>query len=49
MEVDLKTIFDPIGNVFGLAEKGIGLVGFYGNSQPEGWLLDGALGVVAGL
>ena len=49
LEADLKTIIDPVGNVFGLAEKGSLLIGSHTDSQPEGGWLDGALGVVAGL
>ncbi|WP_406647592.1 hydantoinase/carbamoylase family amidase [Aliisedimentitalea scapharcae] len=41
--------FDPLGNLFGLAEGRSLLVGSHSDSQPEGGWLDGALGVIAGL
>lgn len=41
--------FDPVGNLFGLAEGCSILVGSHSDSQPEGGWLDGALGVIAGL
>ena len=46
---DLKAIFDPVGNLFGLSKKGSLLLGSHTDSQPEGGWLDGVLGVVAGL
>ena len=48
-EAGLKTHFDPIGNLFGLAGDKSLLIGSHSDSQPEGGWLDGALGVVAGL
>lgn len=45
----LKPHFDPVGNLFGLAEGPSLLVGSHSDSQPEGGWLDGALGVIAGL
>lgn len=41
--------FDPVGNLFGLADGPSLLVGSHSDSQPEGGWLDGALGVCAGL
>ncbi|UWQ93233.1 hydantoinase/carbamoylase family amidase [Rhodobacteraceae bacterium M382] len=41
--------FDPLGNLFGLAEGRSLLVGSHSDSQPEGGWLDGALGVISGL
>ena len=41
--------FDPVGNLFGLAEGPSLLLGSHSDSQPEGGWLDGALGVVAAL
>ncbi|HKL54674.1 MAG TPA: hydantoinase/carbamoylase family amidase [Roseovarius sp.] len=41
--------FDPVGNLFGLAEGKSLLIGSHSDSQPEGGWLDGALGVIAGL
>jgi N-carbamoyl-L-amino-acid hydrolase len=45
----LRPHFDPVGNLFGLAEGPSLLVGSHSDSQPEGGWLDGALGVIAGL
>jgi N-carbamoyl-L-amino-acid hydrolase len=45
----LQPHFDPLGNLFGLAEGPSLLIGSHSDSQPEGGWLDGALGVVAGL
>lgn len=45
----LVPVFDPVGNLFGLAPGRGLLVGSHSDSQPEGGWLDGALGVVAGL
>lgn len=41
--------FDPVGNLFGLAEGASLLMGSHSDSQPEGGWLDGALGVIAAL
>ncbi|WP_424831739.1 Zn-dependent hydrolase [Ruegeria sp.] len=41
--------FDPVGNLFGLAEGTSLLMGSHSDSQPEGGWLDGALGVIAAL
>lgn len=41
--------FDPVGNLFGLAEGKSLLMGSHSDSQPEGGWLDGALGVIAAL
>lgn len=47
--IGLEARFDPVGNLFGLAQdKGL-LLGSHTDSQPEGGWLDGALGVMAGL
>lgn len=48
-EAGLTPHFDPVGNLFGLAEGPSLLVGSHSDTQPEGGWLDGALGVVAGL
>ena len=48
-EVGLTPHFDPVGNLFGLAEGPSLLLGSHSDSQPEGGWLDGALGVVAAL
>ena len=45
----LEARFDPVGNLFGLAEGESLLIGSHSDSQREGGWLDGALGVVAGL
>ncbi|RVV98193.1 Zn-dependent hydrolase [Mesobaculum littorinae] len=49
-EAGLAPWFDPVGNLFGLAdaERGM-LLGSHSDTQPEGGWLDGALGVIAGL
>ena len=41
-EVGLEVRFDPVGNLFGLGERGL-LLGSHSDSQPEGGWLDGAL------
>lgn len=41
--------FDPVGNLFGLADGPSLLMGSHSDSQPEGGWLDGALGVIAAL
>lgn len=41
--------FDPVGNLWGLAEGPSLLLGSHSDSQPEGGWLDGALGVVMAL
>lgn len=45
----LRVHFDPVGNLFGLADEPSILLGSHTDSQPEGGWLDGALGVIAGL
>jgi N-carbamoyl-L-amino-acid hydrolase len=48
-EAGLTPQFDPVGNLFGLAEGPSLLMGSHSDSQPEGGWLDGALGVIAAL
>ncbi|WP_299650091.1 hydantoinase/carbamoylase family amidase [uncultured Tateyamaria sp.] len=48
-EAGLTPRFDPMGNLFGLAEGPSLLLGSHSDSQPQGGWLDGALGVVAAL
>lgn len=48
-EAGLRVHFDPVGNLFGLADGPSILLGSHSDSQPEGGWLDGALGVIAGL
>lgn len=48
-EAGLNVRFDPMGNLFGLAEGPSLLLGSHSDSQPEGGWLDGALGVIAAL
>ncbi len=48
-EAGLAVRYDPMGNLFGLAEGPSLLLGSHSDSQPEGGWLDGALGVVAAL
>ncbi|UYV37650.1 hydantoinase/carbamoylase family amidase [Rhodobacteraceae bacterium D3-12] len=48
-EAGLVTHYDPMGNLFGLAEGKSILMGSHTDSQPEGGWLDGALGVIAAL
>lgn len=48
-EAGLRVQFDPVGNLFGLAERPSLLLGSHTDSQPEGGWLDGALGVIAAL
>lgn len=48
-EAGLRTHYDPMGNLFGLAEGDSLLMGSHSDSQPEGGWLDGALGVIAAL
>ncbi len=48
-EAGLTPHFDPVGNLFGLAEGQSLLMGSHSDSQPEGGWLDGALGVIAAL
>ncbi|MBV0913737.1 hydantoinase/carbamoylase family amidase [Anianabacter salinae] len=45
----LSPVFDPVGNLFGLAGGKSLLMGSHSDSQPEGGWLDGALGVIAAL
>ncbi len=49
VEAGLTPHFDPVGNLFGLAEGQSLLMGSHSDSQPEGGWLDGALGVIAAL
>ena len=49
-DAGLTPRFDGMGNLFGLAGDGPGLLlGSHSDSQPEGGWLDGALGVIAAL
>lgn len=48
-EAGLTPHFDPVGNLFGLAEGPSLLLGSHSDTQPEGGWLDGALGVIAAL
>ncbi|KIN72775.1 Zn-dependent hydrolase [Sulfitobacter guttiformis] len=48
-DAGLRVHFDPVGNLFGLAEGPSILLGSHTDSQPEGGWLDGSLGVIAGL
>ena len=49
-DAGLTPHFDAMGNLFGLAGDGPGLLlGSHSDSQPEGGWLDGALGVIAAL
>lgn len=48
-QAGLSAHFDPVGNLFGLAEGASLLMGSHSDSQPEGGWLDGALGVIAAL
>ncbi|TMV04979.1 Zn-dependent hydrolase [Ruegeria sediminis] len=48
-DAGLQVRFDPVGNLFGLAEGPSLLMGSHSDSQPEGGWLDGALGVIAAL
>ncbi len=48
-EAGLTPHFDPVGNLFGLAQGPSLLMGSHSDSQPEGGWLDGALGVIAAL
>lgn len=48
-EAGLAVHFDPVGNLFGLAEGPSLLLGSHSDTQPEGGWLDGALGVIAAL
>ncbi len=48
-EAGLTPQFDPVGNLFGLADGPSLLMGSHSDSQPEGGWLDGALGVIAAL
>ncbi|WP_120634607.1 Zn-dependent hydrolase [Ruegeria sp. EL01] len=48
-EAGLQPQFDPVGNLFGLAQGSSLLMGSHSDSQPEGGWLDGALGVIAAL
>ena len=49
VDAGLTPHFDPVGNLFGLAEGSSLLMGSHSDSQPEGGWLDGALGVIAAL
>ena len=48
-EAGLKPHYDPVGNLFGLAEESSVLIGSHSDTQPQGGWLDGALGVITGL
>ncbi|WP_299662197.1 Zn-dependent hydrolase [uncultured Ruegeria sp.] len=48
-EAGLTPHFDPVGNLFGLADGPSLLMGSHSDSQPEGGWLDGSLGVIAAL
>ncbi|MDP2086638.1 MAG: Zn-dependent hydrolase [Gemmobacter sp.] len=48
-EAGLQVQFDPMGNLFGLAEGSSLLMGSHTDTQPTGGWLDGALGVIAAL
>ncbi len=48
-DAGLTPHFDPVGNLFGLADGPSLLMGSHSDSQPEGGWLDGALGVIAAL
>ncbi len=48
-DAGLTPQFDPVGNLFALAEGPSLLMGSHSDSQPEGGWLDGALGVIAAL
>lgn len=48
-DAGLRVQYDPVGNLFGLADGPSILLGSHSDSQPEGGWLDGALGVIAAL
>jgi beta-ureidopropionase / N-carbamoyl-L-amino-acid hydrolase len=48
-EAGLSVQFDPMGNLFGLADGPSLLLGSHTDTQPTGGWLDGALGVIAAL
>src|SRR5690554_6336978 len=50
-EAGLLPMWDPVGNLFGIAaaEKKTILVGSHSDTQPQGGWLDGAYGVICGL
>ena len=48
-DAGLAVQYDPIGNLFGLADGASLLLGSHTDTQPEGGWLDGALGVIAAL
>ncbi len=48
-QAGLTAHFDPMGNLFGLADGPSILLGSHTDTQPEGGWLDGALGVIAAL
>lgn len=48
-QAGLTVHFDPMGNLFGLADGPSILLGSHSDTQPEGGWLDGALGVIAAL
>ena len=48
-EAGLKPHYDPVGNLFGLAEESSVLIGSHSDTQPQGGWLDGALGVISGI
>jgi len=48
-QAGLDPVFDPVGNLFGLAQDPSVLLGSHSDTQPEGGWLDGALGVISAL
>ena len=48
-DAGLTPHYDPVGNLFGLAQGSSVLLGSHSDTQPEGGWLDGALGVIAAL
>ena len=48
-DAGLAVQYDPMGNLFGLADGPSLLLGSHTDTQPEGGWLDGALGVIAAL
>ena len=48
-QAGLTPHYDPVGNLFGLAQETSILIGSHSDTQPQGGWLDGALGVICGL
>lgn len=48
-QAGLTPHYDPVGNLFGLAQESSILIGSHSDTQPQGGWLDGALGVICGL